>query len=62
MELEHKLAMLLTKRAELSANLARQLQKSILLEAIKGKLVPQDTSEEPASILFNVSKKRKCAL
>ena len=48
MGLEYKLAELLAKQAELSAEFARRLQKSILQEAIQGRLVPQDPNDEPA--------------
>ncbi len=38
------------------------LQKSILQEAIQGKLVPQDASEEPASVLLQHIKEEKLKL
>ena len=56
---EKKLADLLEKRAELSANLSRQLQKSILQEAIQGRLVPQNPYDEPASALLERIKEEK---
>ena len=52
MGLEHKLAELLAKQAELSSGFARRFQKSILQEAIQGRLVPQDPNNEPASVLL----------
>ena len=52
MGLEHKLAELLAKQAELSSSFARRFQKSILQEAIQGRLVPQNPDDEPASVLL----------
>ena len=52
MGLEHKLAELLAKQAELSSGFARRFQKSILQEAIQGRLVPQNPDDEPASVLL----------
>ena len=43
----------------LNNSLAASLRKSILQEAIQGKLVPQDTSEEPASRLLQRIKEEK---
>lgn len=59
MGLEYKLAELLAKQAELSAEFARHLQKSILQEAIQGRLVPQDPNDEPASALLQRIKEEK---
>ena len=53
MELNKRLSELLAKRAELSANLSKLLQKSILQEAIQGRLVPQNADDEPASVLLD---------
>ena len=38
---------------------AQQLRNSILQQAIQGKLVPQDPSDEPASVLFQRIRKEK---
>ena len=59
MGLEHKLAELLAKQAELSSGFARRFQKSILQEAIQGRLVPQDPNDEPASILLQRIREEK---
>ena len=62
MGLEHKLAELLAKQAELSSGFARRFQKSILQEAIQGRLVPQDPNDEPASVLLQRIKEEKLRL
>lgn len=50
---------LLAERAELDNILASKLQKSILQEAIQGRLVPQDPNDEPAEALLLRIKKEK---
>ena len=50
---------LLAERAELDNTLASKLQKSILQEAIQGRLVPQDSNDEPAEALLLRIKKEK---
>ena len=62
MGLEHKLAELLAKQAELSSGFARRFQKSILQEAIQGKLVPQDPNDEPAYVLLERIRAEKVKL
>ena len=56
------LAELLEKRAELDRTLASKLKKSILQEAIEGRLVPQDPNDEPASVLLDRIRKEKARL
>ena len=46
----------------LNDNLYSNIQKSILQEAIKGKLVPQDPNDEPASVLLQRIKEEKLRL
>ena len=46
----------------LNDNLYSNIQKSILQEAIKGKLVPQDPNDEPTSVLLQRIKEEKLRL
>ena len=59
MALTKKLTALLATRAELDANLSNKLRKSILQEAIRGKLVEQNPNDEPASVLLERIKAEK---
>ena len=59
--LSQKLNKLLSDRAELDLSLARNLQKSILQEAIQGKLVPQIADEGTAESCLPRFAKRKNA-
>ena len=59
MALTKKLTALLATRAELDANLSNKLRKSILQEAIRGKLVEQNPDDEPASVLLEKIKAEK---
>ena len=44
---------------KLNEELPERLKKSILQEAIEGRLVPQDPNDEPASVLLNKIRKEK---
>ena len=44
---------------KLNTELPEQLKKSILQEAIEGRLVPQDPNDEPASVLLDKIRKEK---
>lgn len=57
--LSQKLNKLLSDRAELDLSLARNLQKSILQEAVQGKLVPQIADEGTAEKLLAEIRKEK---
>ncbi|MBR4648540.1 MAG: restriction endonuclease subunit S, partial [Bacteroidaceae bacterium] len=47
---------------KLNAELPERLKKSILQEAIEGRLVPQDPNDEPASVLLDRIRKEKARL
>ena len=47
---------------KLNEELPEKLKKSILQEAIKGRLVPQDPNDEPASVLLDKIRKEKARL
>ena len=48
-----------TKNNELNLSFPDKLKKSILQEAVQGKLVPQDPTDEPASVLIEQIRKEK---
>ena len=50
------------QRRKLNDDIANTLKKSILQEAIQGRLVPQCTSDEPASVLLQRIKEEKLRL
>ena len=47
---------------KLNADLPERLKKSILQEAIEGRLVPQDPNDEPASVLLDKIRQEKAQL
>ena len=47
---------------KLNKELPERLKKSILQEAIQGRLVPQDPNDEPASVLLDRIRKEKAKL
>ena len=47
---------------KLNEELPERLKKSILQEAIEGRLVPQDPNDEPASVLLDKIRKEKARL
>ena len=62
MTMKDSLDTLLAKRVELDVSFASRLRKSILQEAIQGRLVPQDPSDEPASALLERIRAEKAKL
>jgi len=57
--LQNTLKNLLSERVSLDLSLMARLPKSILQEAIQGKLVPQSSDDEPASFLLERIKQEK---
>ena len=47
---------------KLNAELPEKLKKSILQEAIEGRLVPQDPNDEPVSVLLDIIRREKAQL
>ena len=58
-QLKKRLNQLLNEAIELDRHLLAALPKSILQEAIQGKLVPQNPNDEPASILLERIREEK---
>jgi type I restriction enzyme S subunit len=59
MTIKDNLDNLLAQRVALDTNFASRLRKSILQEAIQGRLVPQDPTDEPASVLLERIREEK---